>query len=112
MPSTKLLALLAAALARTPNQKNQVRAHAINLLGLDDASFYCVRALQILNPPDLINDVPLLAVHQHWAARSLAAITWAQNTPIDPAVGMFLATDADPRVRRALADTAREGVAA
>lgn len=94
--------LLAARLARTLTQRNRVRAHAISLLGVD-AGYYCVRALQVLDPDDLVNDVPFLAVHQDWAARSLAAITWTQSSPDDPTIGLVLAGDHDQRVRRALA---------
>jgi len=52
--------------------------------------------------------VPLLATQQNWAARSLAALTWAASSPDDPAIGLLLAGDPDPRVRRALAHALRD----
>lgn len=99
--------LLAAKLARTSEQKNRVRDQAISLLGVADAGYLSVRALQVLAPQDLANFLPFLAVHQDWAARSLAAITWAQSSPTDPAIGLLLAEDPDQRVRRALAGAVR-----
>ena len=94
---------LAAALARTPDQVEQVRAHAVALLGTPHAGYFAVRALQKLAPADLLRDVPLLAVQADWAARSLAASTWAASSPSDATVGLRLARDGDVRVRRALA---------
>lgn len=94
---------LASALARTPDQKAEVRARALALLGTPSAGYYVVRALQKLAPPDLALDVPLLATQADWAARSLAALTWATSSPDDPTIGLLLARDNDVRVRRALA---------
>lgn len=94
---------LASALARTPDQKAEVRARALALLGTPRAGYYVVRALQKLAPPDLTLDVPLLATQADWAARSLAALTWATSSPDDPTIGLLLARDNDVRVRRALA---------
>lgn len=99
--------LLAAKLARSSEQKRRVRDHAISLLGVAGGGHLSVRALQILAPQDLVTSMPLLAVHQDWAARSLAAIIWAQSSPIDPAIGLLLASDRDKRVRRSLADAIR-----
>lgn len=94
---------LASALARTPEQKAEVRARALALLGTPSAGYYAVRALQKLAAPDLARDVPLLATHANWAARSLAALTWATSSPDDPMIGQLLAQDNDVRVRKALA---------
>ena len=100
--------LLAAVLARSPAQRAQVRSRAISLLGVDGAGWHVVRALRIIAPADLVRDVPLLATQQNWAARSLAALTWAASSPDDPAIGLLLAGDPDPRVRRALAHALRD----
>jgi hypothetical protein len=94
---------LAARLARTPEQREQVGTAALRLIGADDDADYCVaRALQVLQA-DLARDLPYLA-KQGWALRSFAAIVWAQSTDGDPPLGAALAADPDPRVRRALAD--------
>ena len=94
---------LASALARTPDQKAEVRARALALLGTPSAGYYVVRALQKLAPTALAHDVPLLATQADWAVRSLAALTWAIRSPDDPTIGLLLAEDNDVRVRRALA---------
>lgn len=94
---------LASALAGNPDQKAEVRARALALLGAFRAGYYVVRALQKLAPPDLALDVPLLATQADWAVRSLAALTWATSSPDDPTIGLLLAQDNDVRVRRALA---------
>ncbi|HWD81432.1 MAG TPA: hypothetical protein VG497_21200 [Kribbella sp.] len=101
--------ILAAALARTDEQKARVRTCALGLLGLGrNAGYRAVQALQILGPGELLRDVPLLAVHQDWAARSLAAVTWPDSRPTDATVGLLLAKDPDQRVRRSLARAVRE----
>ncbi|WP_410614427.1 hypothetical protein [Amycolatopsis sp. lyj-109] len=100
---------LAAALARTEEQKSRVRTTALGLLGAgQNSGYHAVRALQILGAKELFHHVTLLAVHQGWAARSLAAITWPGSTPIDATVGLLLARDPDQRVRRSLAGALRE----
>jgi hypothetical protein len=66
-----------------------------------------VRALQVLSPQELSQDVAFLSAHSHWAARSLAAVVWASNSPVDVTIGLRLARDPDLRVRRSLADTVR-----
>jgi hypothetical protein len=98
--------LLAAALARTPDQRAEVRARALSLLSVPRDSYFAVKALQRLTPADLINDLPQLIVQPDWAARSLAALTWAMSSPTDTAIGLLLARDSDVRVRRALAHAA------
>jgi hypothetical protein len=96
-------ALLAARLARTPQQRDQARTAALRLIGADgDSDYYVTRALQVLQD-DLVRDIPYLA-KQGWALKSLAAIAWARSSDADPQAGVLLAHDPDPRVRRALAD--------
>jgi hypothetical protein len=101
--------LLAAALARTEEQKTRVRTSALGLLGAgQNSGYHAVRALQILGAEELFHHVTLLAVHQDWAARSLAAVTWPGSTPTDATVGLLLARDPDQRVRRSLAGALRK----
>ncbi|KOV84629.1 hypothetical protein [Nocardia sp. NRRL S-836] len=101
--------LLAAALARTEEQKIRVRTSALGLLGSGQNSVYhAVRALQILGVEKLLQHVTLLAVHQDWATRCLAAVTWPRSAPTDATVGLLLARDPDQRVRRSLAGALRE----
>lgn len=96
-------AFLAARLARTPEQRDKARQSALALIGADgQADYHVTRALQVLRE-DLERDVPLL-VGLGWALRSLAAIVWVGSDALEPAIGERLATDPDPRVRRALAD--------
>ncbi|MGC7103141.1 hypothetical protein ACPZ19_51545 [Amycolatopsis lurida] len=101
--------LLAAALARTGEQKIRVRTSTLGLLGSgQNSGYHAVRALQILGTEELFHHVTLLAVHQDWAARSLAAVTWPGSAPTDATVGLLLARDPDQRVRRSLASALRE----
>lgn len=94
-------ALLAARLARTPQQRDQARAAALRLI-VGDGDGDATRALQVLHD-DLARDIPYLA-KQGWAMRSLAAIAWASAADADPQTGDLLARDPDPRVRRAFAN--------
>lgn len=94
-------AFLAASLAAEADQKVRVRDAAFTLVGDDSVSEYWVtRALQRLGDA-LAGDVGFLS-GQGWALKSLAAILWAKS-PTPAPVGYRLATDADVRVRRALA---------
>ncbi len=94
---------LAAALARTQEQKDRVRELAYTLIGSSDhANWYVTQTLKLLNN-DNDRALPLLATQPHWALRSLAALTWAHSSTAAPETGRLLAKDADPRVRRALA---------
>lgn len=95
--------LLAAALARTPDQRAETRRRALDLLSVPRDSYFAVAALQRLAPADLIDDLPRLVLQTGWAARSLAALTWAASSPTDSTLGLVLARDSDVRVRRALA---------
>jgi hypothetical protein len=94
---------LAARLARTEEQRRQVRQAALQLIGSDgDADFHVTQALRALGD-DLESDVPWLA-RQGWALRSLAGIIWADSSSLPSSIGEALAVDSDARVRRTLAD--------
>lgn len=101
--------LVAAALARTPEQRAEVRARALGLLEAQ-ANYYAVRALQALPSADLRDDLPLLVVQRDWPPRSLAAIIWATGSPTDDTIGLLLARDAELRVRKSLAGAAAQAV--
>lgn len=95
-------ALLAARLAQTPEKKRAARDAALALVGTDDGADYRItHALQELDT-DLDDSLPYLAT-LGWALRSLAAIHWAKSGAASEHVGQKLASDPDPRVRRALA---------
>ncbi|MCW2608742.1 MAG: hypothetical protein JWO60_3435 [Frankiales bacterium] len=95
-------ALLAARLARTPDEKRAARDAALGLVGADDGADYRIaNALQQLDA-DLDDVLPYLST-LGWALRSLAAIHWAGSSTAPPEIGVRLASDPDPRVRRALA---------
>lgn len=92
---------LAAALARTRQDKQRVRAAALGLIGDETVSeFWATQALQRLGET-MAPDVGFLS-GQNWALRSFSAILWAKTTEPEP-VGYRLAADADVRVRRVLA---------
>ena len=92
---------LASALAREPEEMERVRDAALSLVGDDSVSEHWVtRALQRLGDA-LSGEVGFLS-GQGPALRSLAAILWSKN-PVPAPVGMRLAADADPQVRRVLA---------
>jgi hypothetical protein len=93
---------VAAGLARTPEQRAEVRQVSFDLLGSDQETAYWVtRTLQRLGRETLAHDIGFLS-GQGWAMRSLAAIVWV-GTGEPPYIGMRLANDDDVRVRRALA---------
>lgn len=94
-------AYLAARLASTAEQKNAARAAAMQLISVTNNDYWVTRALQ-QTPELLTNDVGFLS-GQGWALRSLAAITWCKTGTEPIHVGLKLARDTDPRVRRALA---------
>ncbi|MBA2415037.1 MAG: hypothetical protein H0V64_03940 [Geodermatophilaceae bacterium] len=95
-------ALLAARLARTPEEQRAARDAALALVGTDDGADYRVaHALQQLDT-DLDDSLPYLA-RLGWAVRSVAAMHWARSSAAPAHVGQALASDPDPRVRRALA---------
>jgi len=96
-------AFLAARLARTTQQKAMARDAAIRLLGAtEEGDYWPTRALQVLSDDLTPNMVPVLA-RLSWPLRSLAAIVWVQSEGLDSALGVQLARELDPRVRRALA---------
>lgn len=95
-------ALLAARLARTPEEQRAARDAALALVGSDNGADYRIaHALQQLDI-DLDDALPYLA-RLGWALRSVAAIHWARSSTAPAQVGQALASDPDPRVRRALA---------
>jgi len=95
-------AMLAARLARTPEQQRAARDAALALVGSDNGADYRIaRALQELDI-DLDDSLPYLA-RLGWALRSVAAINWVKSSTAPEQVGRALASDPDPRVRRALA---------
>ncbi len=95
-------ALLAARLARTPEEQRAARDAALALVGADDGADYRIaHALQQLDT-DLDDALPYLAT-LGWALRSLAAIHFARSSTASAPIGQALASDPDPRVRRALA---------
>ncbi|WP_322920656.1 hypothetical protein [Nocardioides renjunii] len=94
-------AYVAAGLAKTASEKERVRSAALSLIGDAAASeVWTTRALQRLGE-SMAPDIGFLS-GQGWALRSLAAILWARTT-VPAAVGDRLASDPDPRVRRAFA---------
>lgn len=94
-------AYLAGCLARTKQQKDEVRLAALALIGEPAVSeYWLTRCLQHLGKA-LAPDVGFLS-GQDWALKSLAALLWAETTVPRP-VGYRLARDPDVRVRRALA---------
>lgn len=94
--------LLAARLARTPKEQRAARDAALALVGTDDGADYRIaHVLQHLDT-DLDASLPYLA-KLGWALRSVAAIHWARSSTAPAHVGQALASDPDPRVRRALA---------
>ncbi len=97
---------LAAVVARTPRQAQTVQDAALQLLSHgDDTTIRTVaRALSQLPGDRFTLDVKLLAAHPHRSLRTLAAIRWAQNPTSDPELGLALAHDPDPRVRRMLGE--------
>jgi hypothetical protein len=100
--SRPVAALLAARLARTPEEQLAARDAALALVGTDDGADYRIaHALQQLDT-DLDDALPYL-VKLGWALRSVAAIHWARSRTAPAYVGQALAADPDPRVRRALA---------
>jgi hypothetical protein len=107
---------LAAVTTHTQQQAQTVQDVALQLLAHgDDNTVHTVAVALSRLPTDLLSlDIKLLAAHPHWSLRTLAAIRWAQDPTIDAELGLALAQDPDPRVRRTLAkattDTPARGV--
>ena len=99
---------LAACLAVDEKQCARIKHLTYQQLGPDDrTNYWATRVLQRLGDTDALNDDLGFLAGQGWASRSLAAIIWARH-PFPPHLGQRLATDPDPRVRRALAETLAE----
>ncbi|KRA30030.1 MULTISPECIES: hypothetical protein [unclassified Nocardioides] len=94
-------AYVAAGLAQTEREKEGARSASLALIGDDRvAEVWAARAIQRLGDT-MTPDIGFLS-GQGWAFKSLAAILWART--VEPvAVGDRLASDPDPRVRRAFA---------
>lgn len=90
---------LAAALASTDAQREQVRHVAYSLLG-ENADYWPTVALKRLG--DTVKDDLAFLALQGWAIRSLVAILWVEHGEPEH-LGVRLARDSDTRVRRALA---------
>lgn len=91
---------LAASLAESEEDKEEVRQAALRLIGDDVSDYWLTRAFQRLGDA-MLPDAGFLSGGD-WALRSLAALLWAR-TGSPPRVGHRLLADADVRVRRALA---------
>ena len=101
---------LAARLASTLEEVEAIQEVAVELLRHGDADSIqqVAVALSWLPREQLSLDRRLLATHPHPGLRTLAAIRWAQDPASDPALGLALARDPDPRVRRMLAKAISE----
>jgi hypothetical protein len=96
---------VAARVASTPQDAEAVQAVALELLREGDATaiHHVAVALSFLPRERLTLDSKLLAAHPDKSLRMLAALRWAQEPTPDPALGLALARDPDPGVRRTLA---------
>ncbi|GGU39550.1 hypothetical protein [Lentzea flava] len=98
---------LAALLARTDEQKQEVRALGYLLIGsTENADWYIAHAFQALDLADADHDLAFLASQPHWALRSLAAWIWTRSADAAASIGSLLTNDADPRVRCTFAEGA------
>jgi hypothetical protein len=96
--------LAAAALAHSPDQAQQVhRVATRNLRQADDAGANVIaHALGALPREDLEMTPAEMARHPNEWLRALGAVVWAES-PNDEEIGLELARDSSPRVRRSLA---------
>jgi hypothetical protein len=94
---------LASTLATSPSEVRRVRDWALSLLGVSDSGDrWLVAGLRALGTTGNPTNIAVLAAQRGWLARALAADKWAETG--EPAeVGIRLANDSDPRVRRWLA---------
>lgn len=98
---------LASRLARDNNARGLVHKQALYLLQANRArsTSYLAAVLQILPKEQLSKDAVFLATHPEWTIRAVAALAWAADSTTEFAdLGVLLAIDLDPRVRRTLAD--------
>ncbi len=99
---------LAACLAVDEEQRVRIKHLTYQLLTPDDnTNYWPTRVLQRLGDADTLNEDLGFLAGQGWASRSLASIIWARY-PYPPHLGARLASDPDPRVRRALAEALAE----
>ena len=97
-------AFLAAMLATTDANRAMVQSAALRLLGSSDGGdFWLTRALQELRSFLSAEAIPFLA-RMGPSLRSLAAIAWTQTDELGASLGLQLAIDTDPSVRRTLAE--------
>jgi hypothetical protein len=101
---------LAARMVGAPEQAEALQQVAVQLLRQGDArtAQQVAAALSWLPRDQLALDMTLLAAYPHAGLRSLAAIRWTQDPASDPELGVVLARDPDPRVRRLLAEALSE----
>jgi hypothetical protein len=101
------------AMVGAPEQAEAVQQVAVQLLRQGDARTVqqVAAALSWLPRDQLALDMRLLAAHPHAGLRTLAAISWAQDPASDPELGVVLARDPDPSVRRLLAEALSENPA-
>jgi HEAT repeat protein len=97
----------------TREQAEAVQQVALELLRQRDARTVqrVAAALSWLPREQLALDMRSLAAHPDAGLRSLAAIRWAQDPASEPELGVELARDPDPRVRRLLAEALSENPA-
>lgn len=92
---------LASLLASRSEQRSAVKEAAMQLIDAAEGDYWVTRALQ--RHPDLLVDEVGYLIGQGWALRSLAAIAWCTAVAKPIHLGLRLAKDPDPRVRRSLA---------
>jgi hypothetical protein len=107
---------LAAAVAETDVERSWVREQALGLLQAQESSLVHNAAVALSELPrtsiDQI-DANLLAAHDHFGVRQLAAVLSIRHPGRYRSTALRLAEDKDPRVRRTLAEAAaRAGTAA
>jgi hypothetical protein len=101
---------VAARVAITSPDARAVQAVALELLRQSDAAatHHVAVALSFLPKEWLTIDPRLLAAHPDKSLRMLAALRWAQEPTRDPTLGLSLARDPAPGVRRTLAKAISE----
>jgi hypothetical protein len=101
---------VAARAASTPQDAQAVQVVALELLRQGDAAatHHVAVALSFLPREWLTVDPRLLAAHPDKSLRMLAALRWAQGPTRDPTLGLALARDSAPGVRRTLAKAISE----